>query len=58
MGKKCDTEERIVVTEDRGERVRNVTQKERRVVTEDRGEQVRNVTRKREEWSLRTEESR
>ena len=47
-----------MVTEDRGERVRNVTRKERIVVTEDRGERVRNVTRKREEWSLRTEESR
>ena len=46
-----------MVTEDRGERVRNVTREERRVVTEDKGEQVRNVTRKREGWSLRTEES-
>ena len=50
--------ERIVVTEDRGEWVRNVTREERRVVTEDRGERVRNVTQKREGWSLRTKESR
>ena len=37
-----------MVTEDKGEQVRNVTRKERIVVTEDKGEQVRNVTRKRE----------